>query len=336
MMNKLLEVRNLHVSIHTDNGIIKAVRGVSFSLSKAETLAIVGESGSGKSITCKAIMGLLPSGGKIEQGEVLLSGKNIAGLGEKEMRKVRGANISMIFQDPLTSLNPTMTIGKQIVEMLRIHRPEMSDEQQRNRALGLLDLVGIPNPGERFSQYPHQFSGGMRQRVMISIALACDPQILIADEPTTALDVTIQAQILDLLKELQQKIDTSIIIITHNLGVVANVADRVIVMYGGRFVETGTLDQVFYEMKHPYTQGLMDSIPKLHTHGQVLHSIPGTPPDLMHPPAGCPFAARCPRRMKVCEGHMPDVFTFQEEHAAACWLYDERAEKLRKEVGMGG
>jgi len=332
-MSKLLDIRDLYVSIHTDNGVVRAVRGVDFSLVKGETLAIVGESGSGKSITCKAIMGLLPSGGRIDSGEVLLSGRNIAGIGEKEMRKIRGADISMIFQDPLTSLNPTMTIGKQIAEMLKLHRPDMTSEQRRARALDLLELVAIPNPAERYHQYPHQFSGGMRQRVMISIALACDPQILIADEPTTALDVTIQAQILDLMKELQQKIDTSIIIVTHNLGVVANVADRVIVMYGGKFVETGMLDEVFYEMKHPYTQGLMNSIPKLHAHEQELRSIAGTPPDLMNPPEGCPFVARCGHRMKVCEHYPPETVSFSGTHSASCWLFDPRAARGRKEAG---
>lgn len=332
-MNKLLEVRDMHVSIHTDSGVIQAVRGVDFSLERGETLAIVGESGSGKSITCKAIMGLLPTGGRIDKGEALFLGKNIAGIDEKEMRAIRGAEISMIFQDPLTSLNPTMTIGKQIAEMLILHKPEMTQAQRRNRALELLDMVGIPNPIERYRQYPHQFSGGMRQRVMISIALACDPKILIADEPTTALDVTIQAQILDLMKELQQKINTSIIIITHNLGVVASVADRVVVMYGGKFVESGTLDEVFYEMKHPYTQGLMDSIPMAHSHGQELHSIAGTPPDLMNPPKGCPFVARCSRRMKVCEVYPTEMTSFSKTHFASCWLHDPRAKLVGKEDG---
>ena len=262
---KLLEVKDMYVSIHTDSGVVQAVRGVSFDLYEGETLAIVGESGSGKSITNKAIMGLLPIGGRIDSGTVLLGGKDITHYTDKQMRDVRGAEISMIFQDPLTSLNPTMTVGKQITEMLMLHKPGMTKEQRKERAIELLGMVGIPNPTERFDQYPHQFSGGMRQRVMISIALACEPKILIADEPTTALDVTIQAQILDLMKELQKKINTSIIIITHNLGVVASVADRVLVMYGGKFAEVGDLDEVFYDMKHPYTKGLMESIPNLHS-----------------------------------------------------------------------
>ena len=324
-MKKLLEVKNMHVSIHTDSGVIQAVRGVSFDLHESETLAIVGESGSGKSITNKAVMGLLPIGGRIDEGEVILNGRNIANFTEKEMNKIRGAEISMIFQDPLTSLNPTMTVGNQITEMLMLHKPEMTPEQRKDRALDLLDMVGIPNPSERFGQYPHQFSGGMRQRVMISIALACEPQILIADEPTTALDVTIQAQILELMKRLQKKVNTSIIIITHNLGVVSSMADRVQVMYGGRFVESGDLDEVFYETKHPYTKGLLDSIPNLQLSDQKLYSIPGTPPDLISPPHGCPFAARCNHCLKVCEKFAPPEFKFSETHRASCWLYDERA-----------
>ena len=325
MSKTLLEVKDMHVSIHTDSGVVKAVRGVSFELHEGETLAIVGESGSGKSVTNKAIMGLLPPGGKIDSGEVILNGRNIANLPEKELMKIRGAEISMIFQDPLTSLNPTMTVGKQITEMLLLHKPGMTKEQRRERAIDLLGMVGIPNPAERFDQYPHQFSGGMRQRVMISIALACEPQILIADEPTTALDVTIQAQILDLMKDLQKKINTSIIIITHNMGVVASVADRVAVMYSGKFCETGSLDEIFYSMKHPYTKGLMDSIPNLGKNEQELYSIPGTPPDLLLPPRGCPFAARCGKCLKVCHEYPAPEFDFSDTHKAYCWLYDQRA-----------
>lgn len=330
MSKTLLEVKDMHVSIHTDSGVVRAVRGVNFELREGETLAIVGESGSGKSITNKAIMGLLPVGGQIDSGEVILNGRNIAGLPEKEMRKIRGAEISMIFQDPLTSLNPTMTVGKQITEMLLLHKKDMTKEQREKRAIELLDMVGIPNPQERVKQYPHQFSGGMRQRVMISMALACEPQILIADEPTTALDVTIQAQILDLIKSLQKKIHTSVIIITHNMGVVSSVADRVIVMYGGKFVETGLVEDIFYDRRHPYTQGLMDSIPSMKTSDQDLYSIPGTPPDLLAPPAGCPFAARCPHCMKVCEKYPPVETDFSEEHKAFCWMYDERAKGVRE------
>lgn len=329
MKKKLLEVKDMYVSIHTDSGVVQAVRGVSFDLYEGETLAIVGESGSGKSITNKAIIGLLPIGGRIDRGSVILDGRDITHYSEKQMRSVRGAEISMIFQDPLTSLNPTMTVGKQITEMLMLHKPEMTQEMRKARAIELLDMVGIPNPAERFGQYPHQFSGGMRQRVMISIALACEPKVLIADEPTTALDVTIQAQILDLMKSLQKKINTSIIIITHNLGVVASVADRVLVMYGGRFAEAGNLDEVFYDMKHPYTQGLMDSIPNMRNDDRELFSIPGSPPDLVNPPAGCPFAPRCSRCLKVCKLYPPGDFSFSETHHATCWLYDERAKGVK-------
>ncbi|MGN1019077.1 MAG: ABC transporter ATP-binding protein [Aristaeellaceae bacterium] len=329
MKKKLLEVNDMYVSIHTDSGVVQAVRGVSFELYEGETLAIVGESGSGKSITNKAIMGLLPVGGQIDRGTVILDGRDITHLSEKQMKDIRGAEISMIFQDPLTSLNPTMTVGKQITEMLMLHKPGMTPAQRRDRAIELLDMVGIPNPAERINQYPHQFSGGMRQRVMISIALACEPKILIADEPTTALDVTIQAQILDLMKELQKKINTSIIIITHNLGVVASVADRVLVMYGGKFAEVGDLDEVFYDMKHPYTRGLMDSIPNMQSRDQELYSIPGSPPDLMKPPAGCPFAPRCKNCLRVCKAYPPATFSFTETHRATCWLYDERAKGAR-------
>ena len=329
MKKKLLEVKDMYVSIHTDSGVVQAVRGVSFDLYEGETLAIVGESGSGKSITNKAIMGLLPVGGSIDRGTVMLDGRDITHYTEKQMKDVRGAEISMIFQDPLTSLNPTMTVGKQITEMLMLHKPGMTAAQRRARAIELLDMVGIPNPAERIDQYPHQFSGSMRQRVMISIALACEPKILIADEPTTALDVTIQAQILDLMKALQKKINTSIIIITHNLGVVASVADRVLVMYGGKFAEVGDLDEVFYDMKHPYTKGLMDSIPNMQSRDQQLYSIPGSPPDLMKPPAGCPFAPRCSRCLKVCKAYPPATVSFTDTHKATCWLYDERAKGAR-------
>ena len=299
-MSRLLEVNQLQVQIKTQHGVVRAVRGISFYLNEQETLAIVGESGSGKSISVKSIMGLLPKNGKITEGSILLEGRDLAKYSERQMQTVRGSDISMIFQDPMTSLNPTMTIGKQIVEILREHRKDMSKAQMKKRALELISLVGISNPEARFHQYPHQLSGGMRQRVVIAVALACDPKILIADEPTTALDVTIQAQILDLMKDLQKKIKTSIIIITHNLGVVANIADRVAVMYGGQLVETAGVRDLFYQTTHPYTKGLLASIPKASLKGSELTAIPGTPPDLMDPPKGCPFAARCPKTMEVC------------------------------------
>ncbi|WP_444642919.1 ABC transporter ATP-binding protein [Caproiciproducens sp. R1] len=326
-MSKLLEVENLNVHIHTQHGIVQAVRGVSFSLEKGETLAIVGESGSGKSITVKGVMGLLPTNGKIAEGSVHLEGRDLAALSEHEMQKIRGCDISMIFQDPMTSLNPTMTVGKQIMEVLHEHRSDLTKEQLKEKAIEQIRLVGLSNPETRFSQYPHQLSGGMRQRVVIAIALACSPKVLIADEPTTALDVTIQAQILDLMKDLQGKIDTSIIIITHNLGVVANIANRVAVMYGGKLVETGSVRDLFYRTAHPYTKGLLASIPKLHEDDQQLFSIPGTPPDLMDPPKGCPFAARCPHTMKVCQEFMPEYTQLSDTHRAACWLLDSRAQQ---------
>ncbi|WP_349674005.1 ABC transporter ATP-binding protein [Lacrimispora sp.] len=329
-MSRLLEVNQLRVQIETQHGTVLAVRGVSFHLDEQETLAIVGESGSGKSISVKSIMGLLPKNGKIVEGSILLEGKDLAKYSERQMQSVRGSDISMIFQDPMTSLNPTMTIGKQIVEVLKEHRKDMSKAQMKDRALELISLVGISNPEARFDQYPHQLSGGMRQRVVIAVALACDPRILIADEPTTALDVTIQAQILDLMRDLQKKIKTSIIIITHNLGVVANIADRVAVMYGGQLVETGDVRDLFYKTAHPYTKGLLASIPKASEKGSELTAIPGTPPDLMEPPKGCPFAARCTKTMEVCRQYPPEDMRCGENHHVSCWLLDERAKALRE------
>lgn len=329
-MSRLLEVNQLRVQIETQHGTVLAVRGVSFHLDEQETLAIVGESGSGKSISVKSIMGLLPKNGKIVEGSILLEGKDLVKYSERQMQSVRGSDISMIFQDPMTSLNPTMTIGKQIVEVLKEHRKDMSKAQMKERALELISLVGISNPEARFDQYPHQLSGGMRQRVVIAVALACDPRILIADEPTTALDVTIQAQILDLMRDLQKKIKTSIIIITHNLGVVANIADRVAVMYGGQLVETADVRDLFYETAHPYTKGLLASIPKASEKGSELTAIPGTPPDLMEPPKGCPFAARCTKTMEVCRQYPPEDMLCGENHHVRCWLLDERAKALRE------
>lgn len=329
-MNRILEVNQLQVHIKTQHGVVQAVRGISFYLDEQETLAIVGESGSGKSISVKSIMGLLPKNGKIVGGTILLEGKDLAKYSERQMQTVRGSDISMIFQDPMTSLNPTMTIGKQIVEILKEHRKDMTKAQMKERALELISLVGISNPEARFSQYPHQLSGGMRQRVVIAVALACDPKILIADEPTTALDVTIQAQILDLMKDLQKKIKTSIIIITHNLGVVANIADRVAVMYGGQLVENAGVRELFYQTSHPYTKGLLASIPKASHKGNELTAIPGTPPDLMDPPKGCPFAARCTKTMEVCRQYPPEDMACGEGHHARCWLLDERAKALRE------
>lgn len=326
-MNEVLKVENLKVDIHTQFGDIKAVRGISFKLNKKETLAIVGESGSGKSISVKSIMQILPNNGRISNGTIIFEGQDISKYSDRKMQTIRGSSISMIFQDPMTSLNPTMTIGKQINEVLKKHT-NMTKTEIKARAIEILELVGISSPEKRYKQYPHQLSGGMRQRVIIAIALACNPKVLIADEPTTALDVTIQAQILDLMKSLIDKIDTSIILITHNLGVVANIADRVAVMYGGKLVETAAVDELFENPKHPYTIGLLASIPKLDEENQELCSIPGTPPDLMLPPKGCPFAARCKYTLEVCKERMPEYYEISNDHLSACWLLDERAKHI--------
>ncbi|WP_248734014.1 ABC transporter ATP-binding protein [Neobacillus rhizosphaerae] len=327
-MEKILQVKDLNISFHTFSGEVKAIRGVSFDLFKGETLAIVGESGSGKSVTTKSIMRLLPEhNSEIKSGEILFNGKDLTKLKDKEMQKIRGHDISMIFQDPMTSLNPTMKIGNQIMEPLIKHQ-NMSRHAAKERTLDLLKLVGIPKPEIRINQYPHQFSGGMRQRVVIAIALACNPQILIADEPTTALDVTIQAQILELMKDLQKKIDTSIIFITHDLGVVANVADRVAVMYGGKIVEIGTADEIFYNPQHPYTWGLISSMPDMDTDDEELFSIPGTPPDLLDPPKGDAFAARNPFVMKIDLELEPPFFKVSDTHYAATWLLHPDAPKV--------
>ncbi|WP_369900668.1 ABC transporter ATP-binding protein [Bacillus manliponensis] len=324
-MKTLLEVKDLQVSFDTHAGEVQAVRGVTFDLKKGETLAIVGESGSGKSVTSKALMGLIPNPpGRIKHGEILFEGRDLAKLSEKEMQQVRGKDIAMIFQDPMTSLNPTMTVGNQIMEGLIKHQ-NMSKADARKVALELLDLVGIPNPDARLKQYPHQFSGGMRQRVVIAMALACNPKLLIADEPTTALDVTIQAQILELMKDIQQKTEAAIIFITHDLGVVANVADRVAVMYAGKVVEIGTVDEIFYNPKHPYTWGLLASMPSLDGGEDELYAIPGTPPDLLKPPKGDAFAARNPQALKIDFEMDPPLFKVSDTHYAATWLLHEQA-----------
>jgi oligopeptide transport system ATP-binding protein len=327
-LDKVLEVKDLSISFHTFGGEVQAIRGVSFDLKRGETLAIVGESGSGKSVTTKAIMSLLPAGNsEIKSGQILFDGKDLVKLSDKKMQNIRGKDISMIFQDPMTSLNPTMTVGKQIMEPLIKHQ-KMSKGAARERALQLLQLVGIPKPEQRVKQYPHQFSGGMRQRVVIAIALACNPKVLIADEPTTALDVTIQAQILELMKDLQNKIDTSIIFITHDLGVVANVADRVAVMYGGKIVEVGTVDEVFYNPQHPYTWGLISSMPSLDAKDEELYAIPGTPPNLLNPPKGDAFAPRNEYAMQIDLEEQPPMFKVSDTHYAATWLLHPDAPKV--------
>ncbi|PLR95202.1 ABC transporter ATP-binding protein [Bacillus sp. T33-2] len=327
-MEKVLEINELHVSFTTYGGEVKAVRGVNFDLYKGETLAIVGESGCGKSVTSQTIMRLIPNPpGKITNGSILFKGRDLTKLKEPKMRKIRGKDISMIFQDPMTALNPTLTVGDQIIEGILQHM-NMSRAQAKNIALEMLDLVGIPSPRLRLKQYPHEFSGGMRQRIVIAMALVCQPEVLIADEPTTALDVTIQAQILDLFRDIQKKTSVSIILITHDLGVVAQVADRIAVMYAGKIVETGTRREIFYKPQHPYTQGLLNSVPRLDVEGAPLIPIAGSPPDLFSPPGGCPFSPRCQFTMEVCDRIYPYETRLSTGHHVDCWLQDERAQKM--------
>ena len=323
-MEKILEVNNLNISFDTYAGKVRAIRGVDFDLNKGETLAIVGESGSGKSVTTRTIMRLLSSNANIDEGQILFKGQDIVNKSEKEMQKTRGREIAMIFQDPMTSLDPTMTIGKQVAESLRKHK-NVSKKESLKAALDLLNLVGIPDAEKRLKNYPHQFSGGQRQRIVIAIALICNPEILIADEPTTALDVTIQAQILELLKEIQEKIETSIIFITHDLGVVANVADRVAVMYAGKIVEVGTAEEIFYNPQHPYTWGLLGSMPTLESENDRLYAIPGSPPDLLDPPKGDAFYPRNEFALKIDAELEPPFFELSDTHKAATWLLAPQA-----------
>ncbi|WP_194191089.1 ABC transporter ATP-binding protein [Clostridium chrysemydis] len=330
-MKKLLEVKNLKVSFHTYAGEVKAVRGISFDLEEGETLAIVGESGSGKSITAKSIMKLLPKdiSDIKEESEIDFNGTNVLKLSDKELQKVRGKEIGMIFQDPMTSLNPTMKIGKQIEEVLKIHRG-LNKLESKEEIIRLLKLVNIPNPEKRLNQYPFEFSGGMRQRMMIAMALACRPKVLIADEPTTALDVTIQAQIMDLIDKLKVQMGTAVILITHDLGVVFEHADKIQVMYAGVIVERGTVKDIFKNAKHPYTWALLKSMPTLDTeHKGELYSISGTPPDLLNPPTGCPFAARCEYAMEVCKEQRPEETVISDTHKVDCWLMHEYAPKVK-------
>lgn len=327
-MEKILQVKDLQVSFSTYGGEVQAVRGVSFDLHKGETLAIVGESGCGKSVTSQSIMRLIPEPpGRIVGGEIFFNNLDLIQLKEPELRKIRGANISMIFQDPMTALNPTLTIGEQIMEGIMEHE-KISRAEAKKAAVEMLQLVGIPSPEARLKQYPYQFSGGMRQRIVIAMALVCSPDVLIADEPTTALDVTIQAQILELFRDIQKKTGVSIILITHDLGVVAQVADRVAVMYAGKIVEIGSRREIFYRPQHPYTIGLLQSVPRLDIEKAELVPIPGTPPDLFSPPAGCAFAARCKYSMEVCERVYPVQSSLSNIHHVDCWLLDERAKKM--------
>lgn len=326
----ILEVKDLEVAFGTYAGDIQAVRGVNFNLHKGEALAIVGESGCGKSVTAQTIMRLIPMPpGRIKKGQILFDGTHdLAKLSNKEMEHIRGSEMGMIFQDPMTSLNPTMTVGKQIAEGLIKHQ-KMGKEEAMEKAVEMLRLVGIPSPESRVKQYPHELSGGMRQRVMIGLALACRPKLLIADEPTTALDVTIQAQIIDLMRDLQKKLEMSIIIITHDLGVVANIAQRVVVMYAGKVVESGNVDDVFFNSRHPYTWGLLASMPRLdQASDEPLIPIEGSPPDLFAPPVGCAFAARCAYAMDICKQRDPDHTDLGNGHTAACWLTHPQAPKV--------
>lgn len=326
-MKPLLSIKNLHVSFQTYGGKVYAVRGIDLTVGEGETLAIVGESGSGKSVTSKAIIGLLPKpNASIDAGEVYFGGRNLLSLNKKLMKKVRGSEIAVIFQDPMTALNPTMKVGKQVAEGALWHQ-KLSNKEAKKLAIELFELVGIPNPEIRINQYPHEFSGGMRQRVVIAMALACKPKLLIADEPTTALDVTIQAQILDLLKDIQKKTGTSIIFITHDLGVVANIADSVAVMYAGKIVEKGTVEEIFHQPIHPYNWGLQKSMPNMETKGK-LYSIPGSPPDLMHPPKGDAFAPRNEFALAIDYEEQPPTFQVSETHSASTWLLHPQAPKI--------
>jgi oligopeptide transport system ATP-binding protein len=335
-MGELLEVKNLSVCFHTAAGEVQAVRDVSFSLKEGEVLAIVGESGCGKSALCKSIMKLLPDTARITQGSILINDVDITGYQEKEMQKLRGKVFSMVFQDPLTALNPTIPIGKQIAEAILIHEPGLPGEQVYRRVIELMKLVGIEHPKERYQMYPYNFSGGMRQRSVMAIALASDPKILFADEPTTALDVTIQAQILDLLREIQEKLHTSTILVSHDLGVVARVADRVAVMYAGKIVEIGTAEEIYYDPRHPYTWGLMRSLPALSKGQKYLHTIPGMPPTLIEPPKGDAFACRNEYALAIDYEEEPPMFQITDTHYAATWLLDGRAPKINAPIGGRG
>ena len=331
-MADVLKIENLHVSFDTYAGEVHAVRGVSLHVGEGEVLAIVGESGCGKSVTAQTIMKLNPMPpARIKEGSIDSCGEDIVAANEKKMQDIRGRLVSMIFQDPMTCLNPTMKVGKQLTEAICQHR-KLSKDEAKKEAVRLLEMVQIPNAAERAEQYPHEFSGGMRQRAMIAMAMSCEPKLLIADEPTTALDVTIQAQIMQLMAKVREETGTAIILITHDLGVVANLADRVAVMYAGKIVETGTAEDIFYRPKHPYTQALLKSLPTVETsREEKLVSIAGTPPDLFMPPKGCEFASRCEHCMKVCKKHVPPTYEVGAGHKAACWRLHPACPVQRKE-----
>jgi oligopeptide transport system ATP-binding protein len=329
-MEKIIEVKHLKTSFFTHIGEVKAVDDVSFYVERGETIGIVGESGSGKSVTSLSIMGLLSFPGKVVGGEIIFEGTDLVKVSEKTLQKIRGNEISMIFQDPMTSLNPVFTIGTQIMEPLLYHQ-KMSRREAKDKAIEMLSLVGLPNPEKRVTQYPHEFSGGMRQRAMIAMALSCQPKLLIADEPTTALDVTIQAQILELMKDLKEKVNTSIILITHDLGVVAEVCSRIIVMYAGIIVEQGSREDIFYHPQHPYTWGLLKSVPNFKAkEKERLIPIEGQPPDLLKPPVGCPFYPRCSYAMQICVEQRPAHTEISPQHTAGCWLLHPGASKVRR------
>jgi oligopeptide transport system ATP-binding protein len=327
-MKKILEVKNLHTSFFTHLGEVQAVRGSSFSMEEGDILGIVGESGSGKSVTALSVIGLIDEPGKIKQGDIIFDGTDLTELSYRELSDLRGNDISMIFQDPMTSLNPVFTIKNQMIEVIRRHT-DMTRAEAKQHAIKMLEMVGIPKAEERISSYPHEFSGGMRQRVMIATALSCNPKLLIADEPSTALDVTIQAQILDLMLSLQKDIKTSIILITHDLGVIAEVCTSIIVMYGGMIMEKGTVDEIFYNAKHPYTIGLHKSIPSLNRKSKErLVPIAGSPPDLLKPPSGCPFSPRCEYAMQICLEQPPLMFEISKTQCSACWLLHQDAPEV--------
>ena len=328
--NYILEVNNLHTSFVTDNGEVQAVNGLSFNLEAAETLGIVGESGSGKSVTAYTIMQILADNGRITEGEVLFHGEDITKWNKKQMQGFRGSKCSIIFQDPMTSLNPVFTVGSQLMEAILLHT-DKDKKQARERAIEMLTLVGVNEPESRLKQYPHELSGGMRQRVMIAMALACEPDILIADEPTTALDVTIQAQILELMQELQKKLGMSIIMVTHDLGVIASMCDEILVMYGGRVCERGSADDIFYRPAHEYTKGLLRSIPKADNMNEKLVPIGGTPINLLQMPEGCAFCPRCDAAMKICLKEKPEEFRISESHLASCWMNIKEAYEAQGE-----
>ena len=332
-MDELLKIENLSVGIKSPVGKVQAVRDVSFTLHPGEVLAIVGESGCGKSMLCKAIMKLLPKSAKIEGGKIIAGGVDITEFSDRDMRKLRGKLFSMIFQDPMTALNPTIPIGNQIAEAILVHEPKLPKEEVYNRVIELMELVGIRQPHERYKLYPYNFSGGMRQRSVMAIALAANPKILLADEPTTALDVTIQAQILDLLKEIQTKLGTATILVSHDLGVVARCADRVAIMYAGKVVEIGTAEEVYYDPRHPYTWGLMQSLPALNKGAKELKTIPGMPPTLIDPPAHDAFACRNEYALEIDYHQQPPMFQITDTHYAATWLLDPRAPKVESPMG---